>query len=441
MNPKAFSFNSDVKYPVGVQDTASSEDVSRLAKAHVQVQAVGAADDTSFETHYPDVFEKYRLPNISSDTLVQAWNSFPMQFWQNQLNFAVWCATTGCGVSVKDHLIANDPLLQSLYRFHVYYQTRQILEEVQAPLPQDQAWRATSNPYDCRAYERICDEFGVSPHSDWRAKGPNNGLGRVYLYAAHRGYMPVYGGGGSNHYNSARMSFTKQTTNTVLHVDFIKQDAPDADRAWTKFILDRSQGFTRSGVERLNDSIRTYVWAILGTQAQTRTGILGTGTAFDAQKHFLANIEDAISSPVDLPSSIERYQNILRYAGSEVNFVFGIGLYMAPSDMLLYVGRVSGYNNEIVIATADQTLGVNRGINMAIVPPDAPTDTGQVGLVELSPGGSRASAGTGTSGAAVAAHQTAAVQAHEDKKTALTVGAIAVGLGVFWLLKPLSRIR
>ena len=47
-----------------------------------------------------------------------------------------------------------------------------------------------------------------------------------------------------------------------------------------------------------------YVWAILGAQAQTRSNILKAGTGFDAQKQFLANVEDAIASPVDIPSSI-----------------------------------------------------------------------------------------------------------------------------------------
>ena len=105
------------------------------------------------------------------------------------------------------------------------------------------------------------------------------------------------------------------------------------------------------------------MWAILRAQAQTRTQILGTGTAFDAQKQFLANVEDAISSPVDLPSAINRYQDVLQYAGSKVNFVFGIGLYMAPGDMLLHIGQVVGYNNKIIIATLDQKLGENTSIN------------------------------------------------------------------------------
>ena len=57
------------------------------------------------------------------------------------------------------------------------------------------------------------------------------------------------------------------------------------------FGFDKSEGFTQVGSERLNDSIRVYVWDILGAQAQTRSNILKTGTGFDAQKQFLADID------------------------------------------------------------------------------------------------------------------------------------------------------
>ena len=80
-----------------------------------------------------------------------------------------------------------------------------------------------------------------------------------------------------------------------MHFDYIAQ-ASEATDAWTTFILDNASGLTRAGVERINESIRTYCWALLGSQSQTRTDILGTGTAFDAQKQFLANVEDVINS-------------------------------------------------------------------------------------------------------------------------------------------------
>lgn len=426
MNSDPFRFNSEAKYKPEVDTPAKS--APTLTKARVQVQV---AQGKWFEVQYPDVFEKYRLPKVSEDKLIQVWGSSPMQFWQNQLNFATWCATTGCGVSLEDHLTAADPLLQSLYRFHVYYQIRRVLTEIQAPLPQDQAWHAMDNPYDRRGYERVCNEFGVSPHTDWRLKGPNHGLGTVYNYWTNNGYHPVRGD-----YDSATMSFTKHTTNEVMHIDYISQDSGDT---WTTFILDKSKGFTRPGVERLNDSIRTYVWAILGAQAQTRTGILGSGTAFDAQKQFLANLEDAISSPVDLPSAIGRYQDVLQYARSEVNYSFGTGLYMAPGDMLLRVGRIAGYNNLIVIATDAVTLGLNANLNrIAAAPPDAQNDTGEKGLHRPPPTPEVLPVqGPGPQGTAngTSAESQSAANNHEDEKTALVVGGIALGLLTLWLLR------
>ncbi|MEW8288244.1 MAG: hypothetical protein AB2697_19875 [Candidatus Thiodiazotropha endolucinida] len=68
----------------------------------------------------------------------------------------------------------------------------------------------------------------------------------------------------------------------------------DISGAWTSFVLDKPEDFTQADVERLNNSIRNYAWAILGAQAQslTRLNILKTGTGFDAQKQCLANIEE-----------------------------------------------------------------------------------------------------------------------------------------------------
>ena len=128
----------------------------------------------------------------------------------------------------------------------------------------------------------------VSPHTDWQVKGPNHGLGRVYYMKNGVTFQATNFLGGSSHdWNPKNMSFDKG--------DFLWREMPGINTAWNTFILDKSRGFTQAGIKWLNDSIRTYVWAILGDQAQTRTGILGTGTVFDAQKQFVANVEDAIT--------------------------------------------------------------------------------------------------------------------------------------------------
>ena len=78
----------------------------------------------------------------------------PFSWWQCQLTFALWCATDGCGVSFEDHLQAEKhPLLASLYRFHAFYTTRRLLEELSVALQWDQSHSYYENFYHSRAYK------------------------------------------------------------------------------------------------------------------------------------------------------------------------------------------------------------------------------------------------------------------------------------------------
>ena len=362
---KAFSYNPDAKYqPSGVYKTKDPD----IIKQTIGVKQPSDSG-SSFKVKFPDVFDKNMLPYVESDALVRSWNNTPMRFWQNQLNFAVWCATTGCGVSYEDHLSGDIPgFAKSMFMFHVYYQIRRIIFELKTPLPTGQSWNAFDNSMDAKAYEKICAEFNVDKNTDWRQKlDDNGGLGIIFNYITSTGYSPLKGFS----YDAHQMSFTEYNKGK-LHIDYISQQHRNA---WSTFILDKSNGFTRPGVECINESIRTYCWAILGSQSQIKSDILGVGSAFDAQKQFLANTKDAIQSPVDLPSQITRYQNALKYARTKVDYVFGFGLYMAPSNMELRIGTIQGYNNKIILSTHDQKLWWNATVNLST---DATSYSGNV---------------------------------------------------------------
>ena len=86
----------------------------------------------------------YKLPRVTDKTVYDNWINSPMQFWQNQLNFAVWCATTGSGVS-KEDLHHSNLMIRSVLRFHVYYQIRRILSEMSCPLPFENSFDPLNN--------------------------------------------------------------------------------------------------------------------------------------------------------------------------------------------------------------------------------------------------------------------------------------------------------
>jgi len=135
-----------------------------------------------FEARNLNAFTNYVITFLKIDLINKWLAKFDMTFYQNQLNFAVWCATACCGVSTE-HLKSKENLLSSVFKFHINYQTRKMLEELSCPIPGDQIFNATDNHNDMLEYQKLFNEFNVSPSEDIRFRGGDNGgLGTMYNY-------------------------------------------------------------------------------------------------------------------------------------------------------------------------------------------------------------------------------------------------------------------
>ena len=67
-----------------------------------------------------------------------------------------------------------------------------------------------------------------------------------------------------------------------------------------------------------------------------------------------------------IANEIQRYQNVLNYASSKVDFNIGEGVYMLPSNMVLAMGNKTGFNNKILVSDQGFKIGVNRLINKVV---------------------------------------------------------------------------
>ena len=138
----------------------------------------------------------------------------------------------------------------------------------------------------------------------------------------------------------------------------------------TRWIIEKSVGFTDVGLLRISESVRAYAYLILSSQASARSGIVGnTESALTAQSAFLNNFEDIVNRKVDVREAIKRYQNTLSYTPSEVYYSVGEHLYMSPTDMNLKIrlGTV-GYNNKILVSDEKFILGKNEKVNSLEAP-------------------------------------------------------------------------
>ena len=100
-----------------------TEPVPSIAKIFNEENKIYATPDEFFVTKFRDIFQKARLTHTASAE-AKTWLRGPnMGYWPQQLNFAVFCATQGCGISreIFDSGLSLTPQIRAFYQFHVYF--------------------------------------------------------------------------------------------------------------------------------------------------------------------------------------------------------------------------------------------------------------------------------------------------------------------------------
>ena len=89
----------------------------------------------------------------------------------------------------------------------------------------------------------------------------------------------------------------------------------------TCLIIEKSVDFTDVGLLRISESVKTYAYLILSSQASARSSIIGnSASSLTAQSAFLNNFENIVNRKVDIQKDIKRYQDTLSYTSSKVDY-------------------------------------------------------------------------------------------------------------------------
>ena len=141
------------------------------------------------------------------------------------------------------------------------------------------------------------------------------------------------------------------------------------ENSFSRWIIEKSEGLTTLGIQKLSESVRDYAYLILTSQTSTRGPIIGhEARNLDAQRTFLNTFENIVNRRVNIPEDIRRFQKTLQYARSKVDYAIGEFIYMLPSDMNLRIGDVRNYNNKILISSPSFKIGTNLKINLDVKP-------------------------------------------------------------------------
>ena len=379
--PLELTHNPNPKLEIPAVSFNSEAATGALKEALVQ-QEIYVTPSEKFKIKFRDIFTDTVITHRSSHES-RRWLAGPnFGYWPQTLNFAFFAATTGCGVSrrilfedkmrdgkndLTDSELKLPPQVRSFFWFHVYFTVRRILFELggvqnSLPLPGDPAFNQTENKYDIPSFERICAEFGISPNADFRfTRGDNHGLGSVFEYFTNSGYTKT-----PYEYPSKETKFEDEggRASDGNLVPYIKNT--EARNQYEYFLCPVSHGLTSAGLSRINQSIESFCYAILGSQVDVRSSISGSqGSAIETQRQFLSMVEDAIRNP-DISKSVQRFQLAIESAKVRLDLVISPGLWILPSKMVVNTESVVGYNNKLKKATTFMRIGVNSDLNIPV---------------------------------------------------------------------------
>ena len=355
---------------------------SGALKDNLVEQEIYVTPSEKFKIKFRDIFTDTVITHRSSDES-RRWLAGPnFEYWPQTLNFAFFIATTGCGVSrrilfedkmrdgkndLTDSELKIPPQVRSFFWFHVYFTVRRILFELggpqnSLPLPGDTAFSQTENKYDIPSFERICAEFGISPNADFRfTRGDNHGLGSVFEYFSYSGYTKTPFKYPSKETKFADEGGRASDGNLVPYIE-----NTEARNQYEYFLCPVSHGLTSAGLSRINQSIESFCYAILGSQVDVRSSIAGSqGSAIETQRQFLSMVEDAIRNP-EISKSVQRFQLAIQSAKVRLDLAISPGLWLLPSKMVVNTESVVGYNNKLKKATTFMRIGVNSDLNIPV---------------------------------------------------------------------------
>jgi len=161
-----------------------------IAKFLTDINIVVQNNNVNFTARVKDIFSGYYgNPKESRNTTMHNVHVSWIRYYRGKVNFAVWCASAGCGVGI-DLMDKSKytPLIASLFRFHIMYQPRRILKEMDTSIPGDRGFIQGKGSLDNVGKIRdIAREFDLNLEAPSIRDGLGGGYAMIRQYTVREG--------------------------------------------------------------------------------------------------------------------------------------------------------------------------------------------------------------------------------------------------------------
>ena len=318
-----------------------------------------------FKAKFRGIFTRTKIQH-SSGAESKRWLAGPnMRYWPQRLNFAIWCATTGCGIT-REVLDKVSEQIKSFLMFHFYFTVRRILFEMggiqsESALPGEPAFSQINNNYDTPLFKRICAEFGISPSADIRFKsGDNHDLGSVFIYVTNAGPMaisisyPV-----NNKFSDGCGKAIKGNLISFIRSDYANWLTGNSTSSWqTSQKVSRKLGW-RDWISRLRHSFTAFL--VQKSMSDHQSWV---------NQEALRNSKPRVSSWywLRMRSESQTFRRAIDESKVKLHLAVSPDTWLMPSNLLLNTQSTVGYNKSLKKTNKDIELGVKKSMNLEMKP-------------------------------------------------------------------------
>ena len=300
---------------------------------------------TNFPVHVND--EKYFMSKLSEFDIKNDQSKF---FTLDNPYFtaccAAYCATYLCGISTE-HFMEKDPLISTLAKYHFYYLRTKFLRS-----PQKLNTHMTDEHY-----ELIRKHIPVKYIWKWEFDQTRERLD-LWLSKHRRGTVKDYWVSMSKYGGQIGIHYMKRMGRTFHSLG-----------DYGLFVAQKSNGLTPLGQLLFQQSVESFVYSVLGSQAATRWPIAGQGAkSSQTQVEFRKIVHDTIMED-DQTITIGNMRKAIANTHVILNTAISPGMILIPGDMIILTEKIPGYNNILTVADETMKFGLNEKVNKKVVVP------------------------------------------------------------------------
>ena len=256
--------------------------------------------------------------------------------------FAAYIATYSCGISEEHFNYDGSKIISSIARYHLYFHMRRFIRQpskMSKYITQEIETTVLNNKPVVYKWTK---EFhsGREQLGYWISKQPRGTVrnARVVMSRNNTGQIGI--------------SYMKRGAQTVRSLDDYKL-----------FIASQSNGLTKTGQLLFQESIESFVYCVLGSQANTRWPIVGRGAmSLQTQEVFKKLVNDTIIQS-DHTVTISNMRKAIKDTNVVLNMVISPGIILIPSNLITLDKMIPGYNNVLKLATKAMRFGKNDDVN------------------------------------------------------------------------------